>query len=94
MATTEYVRCPVCGETDPWPRWICLTRATRAQKPGEPCDYSLEGHERTFGAHSAPPRAGPRTQMPSPLERRAARMMGVGAVVLALFAVGKLAGWW
>ncbi len=39
-------RCPVCGETDPWPAWICLPRGMGAAKAGEPCQYSREGHKR------------------------------------------------
>lgn len=42
--------CPVCGETSPGGRWICLYRlnpATREHvRAARQCGYSLEGSER------------------------------------------------
>lgn len=43
--------CPVCGETDPWPRHICLVRldpaaCKRARESGR-CSYSLEADIRS-----------------------------------------------
>lgn len=42
----EPKKCPVCGETDPYPAWFCMLRATGNAKQGEPCSYSREGNER------------------------------------------------
>jgi hypothetical protein len=39
-------RCPICGETAPEPASLCIPRLIQAAKPGEPCDYSLEGEAR------------------------------------------------
>ncbi len=41
---SETVKCPVCGETAPEPRWICLTRSQHT--PGQKCDNSVEGDQR------------------------------------------------
>lgn len=42
--------CPVCGETGPGARWICLYRLDPAARKSvadkKSCDYSLEGHAR------------------------------------------------
>lgn len=38
--------CPICGETAPEPRWLCIPRWFGQAVKGEPCSYSLEGHER------------------------------------------------
>lgn len=42
--------CPVCGETDPWPRDLCLVRldpaARRQARESRRCSYSLEGDKR------------------------------------------------
>jgi RNA polymerase subunit RPABC4/transcription elongation factor Spt4 len=46
--------CPVCGETSPGARWICLTRFSRpaadASAEKHQCDYSIEGHARLSAA--------------------------------------------
>jgi hypothetical protein len=39
-------KCAVCGETDPYPSWVCLRKAAGVAAPGEQCSYSLEGHAR------------------------------------------------
>lgn len=42
--------CPVCGETDPWPRHLCLVRldpaARRQARESRRCSYSLEAEAR------------------------------------------------
>jgi hypothetical protein len=41
-------KCPICGETDPLPASFCLAQLTRAgAEHGKPCQYSVEGQERT-----------------------------------------------
>lgn len=39
-------RCPVCGETNPYPAWFCLPRAIGEAEKGKPCSYSVEGNAR------------------------------------------------
>lgn len=39
-------KCPVCGETDPYPAWFCMMRATGNAEQGKPCSYSREGNDR------------------------------------------------
>ena len=43
-------KCPICGETDPLPAWICLAVLTGDARPGKPCQYSREGHARMHAA--------------------------------------------
>lgn len=38
-------RCPICGETAPTAE-LCIPKLVGIAKPGEPCDYSLEGEAR------------------------------------------------
>ena len=41
-------KCPYCGETDPLPASLCLAQLTGAgAERGKPCQYSIEGQERT-----------------------------------------------
>lgn len=46
---SEPKKCPVCGETDPYPAWFCMMRATGNAAQGKPCSYSREGNERMRG---------------------------------------------
>ena len=39
-------KCDVCGETSPYPAWICMFRATGVAEKGKPCSYSVEGNKR------------------------------------------------
>jgi hypothetical protein len=42
--------CPICGETSPGAKWICLYRLDPAARKSvaeqKSCEYSLEGHAR------------------------------------------------
>ncbi len=41
-------KCAICGETDPLPASLCLAQLTGAgAERGKPCQYSVEGQERT-----------------------------------------------
>jgi hypothetical protein len=41
-------KCSICGETDPLPVSLCLAQLTRSgPELGKPCQYSVEGQERT-----------------------------------------------
>lgn len=44
---TEKPKCPVCGETDPFPAWFCLLRIAGVAVQGESCSYSVEGAARS-----------------------------------------------
>lgn len=52
-------KCPVCGETDPMPAWLCMRKLVGEAEDGEPCTYSVEGKERwlrKFNRKHHPPR--------------------------------------
>lgn len=48
----DHLKCPVCGETDPGTRWLCLPRVKGEAEQGKPCGYSVEGHRRLQDAYA------------------------------------------
>lgn len=39
-------KCNVCGETSPYPAWICMFRVMGTAEKDKPCSYSVEGNKR------------------------------------------------
>lgn len=56
-STKAGLRCQICGETRPEPASLCLSQYSDVVIAGQPCEYSVEGQERTAAALNARARA-------------------------------------
>lgn len=52
-STKAGLHCPICGETAPEPATLCLAGYYDVVIADRPCEYSLEGQERTAAALNA-----------------------------------------